>query len=83
VEHFAATLAPGERTFTIRYGGEMFHPPQDGGPEYARKMGETPGLVSPEGALLSGATRWVPEMSDDLVAFTLDVRSPAIGTTRC
>ncbi|BDG01520.1 M1 family metallopeptidase [Anaeromyxobacter oryzae] len=76
VEHFAVTLAPGERTFTIRYSGEVFHPTEDGGPEYARKMGESPGLVSPEGALLSGATRWVPEVSDDLVAFTLDVRVP-------
>lgn len=76
VEHFAVTLAPGERRFTIRYGGEVFHPPEDGGPEYAGKMSESPGLVSPDGALLSGATRWVPEVSDDLVAFTLDVRVP-------
>ncbi len=76
VEHFAVSLGPGERSFTIRYGGEVFHPPEDGGPEYARKMSESPGLVSPEGVLLSGATRWVPELSDDLVAFTLDVRVP-------
>jgi aminopeptidase N len=76
VEHFAVTLAPGERTFTIRYGGEVFHPPEDGGPEHARQMSESPGLASPEGALLSGATRWVPQVSDDLVAFTLDVRVP-------
>ena len=76
VEHFAVTLAPGERSFAIRYGGEVFHPPGEDGPEHARKMSESPGLVSPEGALLSGATRWVPEVSDDLVAFTLEVRVP-------
>jgi aminopeptidase N len=76
VEHFAVTLAPGERAFTIRYGGEVFHPPEAGGPEHARSMSESAGLVSPEGAVLSGATRWVPEVSDDLVAFTLDARVP-------
>jgi hypothetical protein len=32
VEHFAVTLAPGERSFTVRYGGEVFHPPEAGGP---------------------------------------------------
>ncbi|HEX9050336.1 MAG TPA: M1 family aminopeptidase [Anaeromyxobacter sp.] len=76
VEHFAVTLAPGDRTFTIRYGGAVFHPVEESGPEYAASMRETPGLVSPEGVLLSGATRWVPELSDELVAFTLDVRVP-------
>jgi hypothetical protein len=39
-------------------------------------MRESPGLVSPDGALLSGATRWVPVLSDDLVAFALEVRVP-------
>lgn len=76
VEHFAVTLARGERSFTISYGGEVFHPPEEGGPEHAGKMSESPGLVSPEGALLSGATRWLPEISDDLLAFTLEVRVP-------
>jgi aminopeptidase N len=76
VEHFAVTLAPGARSFTVRYGGEVFHPPEGGGPEHARSMSESPGLVSPEGVLLSGATRWVPELTDDLLAFTLDVRVP-------
>jgi aminopeptidase N len=76
VEHFAVTLAPGARSFTVRYGGEVFHPPEARGPEHARSMSESPGLVSPDGAFLSGATRWVPELSDDLVAFTLDVRVP-------
>src|SRR5512133_1022203 len=76
VEHLAVTLAPGDRRFTIRYGGELFHPLDEGGPEHARSMRESPGLVSPDGALLSGATRWVPVLSDDLVAFGLEVRVP-------
>lgn len=76
VEHFAVTLEPGERSFILRYGGEVFHPPEAGGPESARSMSESAGLVSPEGAVLSGATRWIPAVSDDLVAFTLDVQVP-------
>jgi aminopeptidase N len=76
VEHFAVELAPGERSFTIRYGGEIFHPIEEKGEEYARKMSESPGLVTAEGAVLSGATRWLPELSDGLVNFTLDVRVP-------
>ena len=76
VEHFLVTLAPGERSFTVRYGGPIVHPVEDRGEEYARKMSETPGLVAREGAVLSGASAWLPELSDDLVAFTVDVRVP-------
>src|SRR6266540_1638841 len=77
VEGFAVTLAPGERSFTIRYGGRVFHPIEDRGEEYARKSSESPGLVSRDGAVLSSATRWVPEVSDGLVSFTLEARVPA------
>lgn len=76
VEHFAVTLAPGERSFTLRYGGPVAHPVEERGEEYARKMAETSGIVSADGVLLSGASRWLPVLSDDLVAFTLDVRVP-------
>ncbi len=76
VEHFAVTLAPGEQTFTIRYGGEVFHPPEPGGPESDRSMSESAGLVSPDGVVLSGVTRWIPVVSDDLIAFTMDVQVP-------
>ncbi|WP_242395441.1 M1 family metallopeptidase [Anaeromyxobacter oryzisoli] len=76
VEHFAVPLAPGERRFTVRYGGPIAHPVEERGEEYARKMAETAGLVSRDGVILSGATRWLPLLSDDLVTFTLDVRVP-------
>ncbi len=77
VEHFAVRLAPGERSFTVRYGGKVFHPIEERGEEYARKMSESPGLVSKDGAVLSGSTRWLPEVSGDLVTFALEVRAPA------
>ncbi len=76
LESYAVRLGPGELTFTIRYGGRVFHPVEDRGEEYARKMSESPGLVSKDGAVLSGATHWIPELSDDLVAFTLDAHVP-------
>ena len=77
VEHFAVALAPGERTFTVRYGGRVYHPIEERGEEYARKMAESPGLVSNDGAVLSGSTRWLPELSGGLLSFALDVRVPA------
>jgi len=77
VESFAVTLAPGERRFTVRYGGRVFHPIEDRGEEYARKSSTSAGLVSKDGAVLSGSTHWLPTLSDDLVAFTLEARVPA------
>jgi hypothetical protein len=31
LEHFAVRLAPGERTFAVRYGGRIFHPIEEHG----------------------------------------------------
>jgi hypothetical protein len=76
LERFAVKLAPGERSFTIRYGGRIFHPVETGGEEYARKSADTPGLVSKDGVLLSGSTEWLPRVSSDLVAFTVEARVP-------
>lgn len=76
LERFAVPLRPGERTFTVRYAGRIFHPIERG-EEYARSMSTSPGLVSAEGAVLSGDTRWLPQLSEGLATFTLDARVPA------
>jgi hypothetical protein len=76
VESFAVALAPGERTFTLRYGGPVFHPVEEQGEDQARKSGASPGLVTRDGAFLSSATRWLPAVSDDLVAFSIEARVP-------
>jgi hypothetical protein len=76
VEHFAVKLAPGERRFTVRYGGRVFHPVEDRGEEYARKSSYSPGLVSKDGAVLSGSTHWLPFLGDDLLSFALEARVP-------
>jgi aminopeptidase N len=77
LEFFAVTLTPDDETFTIRYGGTVFHPVEREGEEHARSMGYSAGLVTPEGALLSGATHWLPDLSDDPITFALEARVPA------
>jgi aminopeptidase N len=69
-------LPPGQSTFTLTYSGTVFAPPGRGGVD-------TPGLIDEEGALLSGASRWYPQVQgpDDtgnaLVAFQLTTEVPA------
>jgi hypothetical protein len=75
LERLRVALAPGERTFTLRYGGVLHHPVAERG-DGLRKQGETPGLVSAEGAVLSSASGWVPAWGDELVTFTLEARVP-------
>jgi aminopeptidase N len=76
IERFVVRLAPSERAFTVRYGGELFHPVREVG-EGVRKAGESPGIVSAEGAVLYGASAWVPDLGEALVSFTLEARVPA------
>ncbi len=76
VEHFAVRLAPGERSFVVRYGGPIAHAVAERAGADAHGMDETPGLVSRDGVFLSGATRWLPLVSEGLVTFALDVHVP-------
>jgi len=77
LESFAVALGPGERSLTLRYGGRIFHPVESRGEEYARSVSDSPGIVSKEGAVLSGATHWLPELSDGFITFALEARVPA------
>jgi hypothetical protein len=76
-EWWAVPLAPGERRFALRYGGPVNHAVEAPREESARAMGESPGLVTRDGAVLGGAARWVPEVEGGLVTFDLAVRVPA------
>jgi hypothetical protein len=76
LERFAVRLAPAERSFTLRYAGSLFHAVHERG-EDARTMASSPGLVSDDGAVLHGASGWVPRISDELLTFTLEARVPA------
>lgn len=75
-ESFAVSLGDGESRFVVRYGGSVFHPLREHGEEYARREASSPGLVSPEGVVLAGSTRWVPHLGDGLVTFTLEATVP-------
>ncbi|MDW7708851.1 MAG: M28 family peptidase [Deferrisomatales bacterium] len=68
-------LPPGERAFTVRYSG-VLHDPLSAEQEYSRGFRRTSGLVGEEGAFLSGASLWVPQLGRELVTFSLDVRLP-------
>jgi hypothetical protein len=76
LERFALTLAPGERTFTLRYGGELFHPLREAGDD-VRKDSDSPGLVSAEGVFLQAESGWVPALAEEPLSFTLEVRLPS------
>lgn len=76
---YRITLPAGRDSFTLRYGGEIFHPPQQDARE-ARNFASTPGIISAEGAVLAGDSGWYPNLgngsSDDNLTFTLDIVLP-------
>ncbi len=77
LELFEVNLPEGIDQFTLRYAGEIYHPVQEYGEEYARSFSVSPGIISPEGIFLSGSTIWYPHFVDELVTFHLDVELPA------
>ncbi len=76
LRRYRVTLPPGHDSFTLNYGGEIFHPPQQDARE-ARSFESTPGTITTEGAVLSGDSGWYPRFSDGMLAFKLDVAMPA------
>lgn len=76
IKHYAVTLPPGERAFTLQYGGKIHHAVQGPGQEYSRSFGSTPGVISPEGVFLASASAWYPQFGDALVSFRLDIQVP-------
>ena len=65
------------RQVVLSYEGVINHPVEKTGEEYARSFSQSPGLISPEGAVLSGGTCWYPRLETDLVTFSLHVILPA------
>jgi aminopeptidase N len=76
LESYAVTLPPGMRSFVVQYAGEIMHPLQQQGPEYARGFRDTPGTIAADGVYLSAATYWYPRSDNELLTFTLEVRLP-------
>jgi aminopeptidase N len=64
-------------TGELSYEGVINHAVRDSGGEYARAFAESPGLIEPRGVYLAGASRWVPQVKDALVTYTLTVELPS------
>ncbi|MEM7261825.1 MAG: M1 family aminopeptidase, partial [Planctomycetota bacterium] len=84
VEEFRVASSDGQpiERFELRYGGEIHHPIESGGEEYARSFSGSPGLIDPRGVVLSASTAWYPLVAgpdsdgDLLVTFELTVLLP-------
>jgi hypothetical protein len=76
LEYFAVDVPAATRSITLRYGGEIFHPIEQHGEEYARSFGVSPGLISAGGVFLSGSSSWYPHVADALLTFDLHVTLP-------
>ena len=72
---YRVTLPPGSDSFTLNYGGEIFHPPQQDVRE-ARSFESTPGIIAAEGIVLTGDSGWYPRFGDSMLNFSLDVELP-------
>ena len=68
-------LREGRRTFVLRYGGPVRHPPEGAG-GYAGGFPTTPGTIEPEGVYLSAESGWYPVIEDRPVTFDLRVLVP-------
>lgn len=76
---YRITLPAGRDSFTLIYGGEIFHPPEQDARE-ARNFESTPGIISAEGAVLAGDSGWYPGLENvpnhDGLTFALDIVLP-------
>lgn len=75
LQQYRVTLPPGRDSFTLSYGGEIFQQPRQDVRE-ARTFESTPGIISAEGAVLTGDSGWYPRFGDGMLTFTLDIGFP-------
>jgi aminopeptidase N len=66
-----------ELTGELDYEGVIDYSVQQSGGEYARSFSQSPGLIESKGVYLAGSTRWVPQVGDALITYTLTVDLPA------
>ena len=76
---FRVTLPPGNNSFTLKYDGVIFHPPQQDIRE-ARSFENSPGIITEEGAVLSGESGWYASFENppvsEMLTFDLDITLP-------
>ncbi len=76
LEHYIVNLPADERSFTVKYKGEIYSPLQKQEEESDRSFSETSGIISSNGIYLASSTYWYPLFSDDLVTFSMGVHLP-------
>ncbi len=79
LQRYRITLQANSDSFTVVYGGEIFHPPQQDERE-ARTFENSPGIIASEGVVLSAASGWYPMLegrhAEKMVTFSLDITMP-------
>ncbi len=76
-DSYTATLPPGMRQLSLQYSGKIYHPLPSAEKEQARGIHSTPGIISSEGAYLSGTSYWYPVLDENsLLSFDLTVELP-------
>ena len=75
LQQYTVTLQPGHDSFTLKYGGEIYHPPQQDVRE-ARTFESSPGIIASEGTVLTGDSGWYPDFGAGMLTFSLDVAEP-------
>ena len=73
---YSVRLPQGLKTFSIKYGGVIAHPLAEQAENYARSFSETPGLITGDGAFLSGAAFWYPRFDGQLYTFRIETDLP-------
>lgn len=76
VEVYRVRLPVAVRTFTLQYRGVINHPLETTGAEQARGFQDSPGLITGDGAVLSGNTNWYPDFGTGFMTFELEVTLP-------
>ncbi len=65
-----------ERNLLIKFEGKIHNEVEGEGREYARSFGTSAGIISEEGAVLSGSSWWLPSFDSTMVTFELEVNLP-------
>lgn len=79
MSQYSVKLREGRNTFTLEYGGEIFHPLVQEIRE-ARTFESSIGVIAEEGVVLDGNTGWYPrlelEQSKGLLNYSLEIEQP-------
>ncbi len=67
---------PGDTPIYVSLIGTIHHPLVTEGAEYARSFSRSPGIISDEGVVLSGASYWLPRVGDELFTYRLTLDLP-------